>query len=188
MFTLLIFLSLTIAKTSKKYKNKSENIKARAVEPQKCEGSSHSNQEDCQDAFVAVSSKLGGADDTALLTAVETYVANCLGTLCGVSECKALFQTKIEEGGVITQLTNFDNVCDPSKNQPGENPPPDQPGENPPPDQPNDVTSGEDNETSATVQAPGEQKPGKGYQRWNTKEIGLLMILTNLIGLLYLVS
>jgi hypothetical protein len=177
MFTLLIVLSLTTSKISKKYKFKSKNIQIHDVDIQSCNAGPYVNAVTCQTDFNDVVSNIGGVDAD-LLGSLETFVTNCQKTVCELATCKGIFNVLITEATVAGKLADFANLCDPSKSQ----------ADDQISSQPNDATSDEEDAISTTVQAPGSQSPGEGHQRWNTKEIGLLMILTNLIGLLYLLS
>jgi hypothetical protein len=179
MFTLLIVLSLNIAKTAKKYEHKRKNIKIHNVAVQTCDQGSPANTESCLTAYADVTNKLSG-DASTLLTSLEGFVTQCLGTICGTPGCQGIFNVEITDSNVAEKLSNFASLCAVSQS-----PPDDGQGPNPP----NDISSDEENvvnETSAN--APGGQNTGKGYQRWNMKGVGLLMILLNLISSLYLMS
>jgi hypothetical protein len=207
MISLLIILLLKISK-----KNQLRNIKVNSNPSGSCADAPTENFEGCKTAYNALVSLLESAPgpgpgpgpgqerrknkilkdsidhqyqklkrkatDQDLLDAALEFANKCPATKCrtgdGSDGCAGVFATALTLADINNELVDFIDECDP-KNTPEVEPPTPVPEE-----------TSEEIDTNSETSTPG-QAPGRGYQRWNSKEIKLLMILTNLIGLLYFI-
>jgi hypothetical protein len=204
MISLFVFLSLTISKN-----RHLKNIKINSIPGDSCANAPSKDLVGCQQAYDDLVALLAQTEKSKLpkdstdhqyqklkrkalatpeqlLNGITEFESKCISTKCRVDDtvgdCASVIAGGFTLNDIRDELTDFGAKCNPGN---GEELPLPTATPLPTPLPGADETS-EENDGNNETSTPG-QAPGRGYQRWNSKEIKLLMILTNLIGLLYFI-
>jgi hypothetical protein len=205
IFSLIVVVSISKSRNFQKFNSENKKIKIHDIEPQVCTGTLEKDSTKCEEVYNVLKDLLtpkkrsikslkdinakklkeinikDDADD--LLDAANDFVAECHTTKCSgnQNQCKTIFGTKLTTENIENALSGFIAACDPTSSTSGGGG-----DDNVNPQSESDASDGggDDNVKPDT----GDQQPGSGYEKWNKKEIKILMILTNLIGLLYFLS
>jgi hypothetical protein len=203
MLILLISTSLELFKDNINDNSKRKIIKTKATTPPTCDAATVANLQGCKTAFdnlailidedyvstkknkIIAKRKSGiirkkSPEGETLLGAITTFLRECPLTSCkagegGTGGCKAIFETPIDEEDPGTSLNNFINLCKPEDTQDE--------------DVEGDSISNSLNEATPDPgdndNPQGGEKPSKGFENFNIKRSGMIIILLHFFMTLY---